>query len=160
MSCLSNLLGLIFALLNYKNRESSLGFSLNVNDMSDTVCSWNDANNTEKGELDIFADDTTTHEVGNTVDEALTKIQGIANKFFVQSYRNSLTIHQERCKILIVSGEHFVGPLQQVTINNKPIEFVNNSKCLGLTIDSKLSWQAHIQKLCKSFSGKIKNLYI
>ena len=66
---------------------------------ADTVCSWNDANNTEKGELDLFADDPTVHEVGNTVDEALTKIQGTANEFFDQSCRNSLTIYPEKCKI-------------------------------------------------------------
>ena len=87
------------------------GFSLNVNDMADNVCSRDDANNTEKGELDLFADDTTAYEVGNTVDEALKQIQGTANKFFDHSHRNSLTIHPEKCKILIVSRERFVGPL-------------------------------------------------
>ena len=55
----------------------------------DNVCGRNDGNNTEKGELDLFADDTTAHEVGNTVDEALTKNQGTANKFFDHSCRNS-----------------------------------------------------------------------
>ena len=72
------------------------GFSLDVNDMADNVCSRNDANNTEKGELDLFADDTTAHEVGNTFNEALKKIQGTANGFFDHSCRNSLTIHPKK----------------------------------------------------------------
>ena len=96
--------------------------------MADNVGSRNDANNTEKGELDLFADDTTVYEVGNTVDEALKKIQGTANEFFDHSCRNFLKIHPEKCKILILFCERFVGPLQQAIINNKPIEIVKQVK--------------------------------
>ena len=63
-----------------------------------------------------------------------------------------LTIHPDKCKIVIISCDRFVSPL--VTINNKQIEVVKSSKCLGLTIDSKLT-----KLISKFFSGKLKSLY-
>ena len=81
------------------------GFSINVNDMADNVCNQKNGNNTEKGELNLFADDTTAHEVGNTVDDALAKIQGTANEFFDHSCRNSLsTLKSVRFSLFLVKA--------------------------------------------------------
>ena len=88
--------------------------------MPEKVCSRNDTATNEKSEVDLFADDSTAHEVGNTVDEALTKLQGTAKELFDNSYKNSLTIiHPDKCKIIIISRDCFVGPIKQVTINLK-----------------------------------------
>ena len=38
---------------------------------------------------------------------------------------------------------------------NSTIEYKSSSKCLGLTIDNKLSWQEHIKDVCKLFSKKV-----
>jgi len=35
----------------------------------------------------------------------------------------------------------------------------SNVKCLGLTIDNKLTWKAHTSKICKNFNTKLKSLY-
>ena len=54
--------------------------------------------------------------------------------------------------------QKFTGSLPQVTINGKHIEDVNSHKCLGITIDKKLSWDKHTPNICKSFAAKIKKL--
>ena len=73
--------------------------------MADNVCNQKNANNTEKGELDLFADDTTAYEVGNTVDDAMAKFQGTANEFFDHSCRNSLsTLKSVRFSLFLVKA--------------------------------------------------------
>ena len=42
-----------------------------------------------------------------------------------------------------------------MTYGSSTIEYKQSSKCLGLTIDNKLSWNEHIGKVCKSFSNKV-----
>ena len=70
-----------------------------------------------------------------------------------------LTIHPGKCKLLIISRTSFTGPLNTIKITNEDVKVVDSAKCLGITIDSKLSWETHIQALCKSLSSKLKKLY-
>ena len=38
------------------------------------------------------------------------------------------------------------------------MNFVSETRCLGVTIDSKLSWSNHSEHLCKSFGKKVKQI--
>ena len=51
-----------------------------------------------------------------------------------------------------------LGPLKPVSFGNKILSYVNTSICLGVVIDSKLSWQPQITAVCKTFSQKVKYL--
>ena len=102
-------------------------FSINVDDMPDNIdC-----------DTELFADDTTGFEVGNTVDSVLTNLQSNLEKVENYSSRNLLTLHPDKCEVLIISKIKFVGPLPELKIGG--------SKCLGITIDEKLSWEPHIE---------------
>ena len=113
----------------------------------------------EGGEVDLFADDSTAIETGDSVDEAMLKMKKTAGKLDKYASKNSLTILPKKCKIIIISRKKFIGPLPQVSISGKHIEVVNKCKCLGITIDQNLSWETHTSNICKSFSAKIKKLY-
>ena len=126
-------------------------FSLNVNDMPEKV--------QQGGEVDLFADDSTAMETGDSVDEAMFKMKHTAEALDKYASKNSLTIHPKKCKIIIFPRRKFTGPLPQVTINGKHIEVVNSHKCLGITIDKKFSWDKHTSNICKWFTAKIKKLY-
>ena len=53
----------------------------------------------------------------------------------------------------------FVAPLKPVILGDRILSYVNSSVCLGVVIDSRLSWQPQITAVCtKSFSRKVKNL--
>ena len=60
---------------------------------------------------------------------------------------------------MILSKSPFIGPLQNVTLEGISIEIVYSTKCLGITIDNRLSWDTHTLKVSQSFSKKLKNLY-
>ena len=124
-------------------------FSVNVNDMCENVdC-----------DLDQFADDSTAHTIGPSVDSVLIDLRKSATQLQNYSKRNSLTIHPDKCEILIISKKRFVGPLMNVELCGKSIEIVRSSKCLGVTLDDELKWDDHVQNVCKSFSQKVKRLY-
>jgi len=119
-------------------------FSINVNDMEDNIdC-----------DLDQFADDSTAHTVADSVDEVLINLRLNAEKLQIYAKRNSLTIHPDKCEIIVLSKHRFVGPLAKVELGGKIIEIVHSSKCLGLTIDQNLTWETHIQNISKGFSQK------
>lgn len=124
-------------------------FSAYVNDMQENLgC-----------DLDQFADDSTLHDCSDTVDNVISSLQ--KNVLAIQNYssRNSLTIHPDKCEVVIISKQRFIGPLPKIEINGKSIAVVKASKCLGITIDQDLSWEDHVQSVSKNFSGKIKKLF-
>ena len=51
--------------------------------------------------LDQFADDSTAHIVGSSVDHVLTNIQKGENEIDNYSNKNLLTIHPDKCKVII-----------------------------------------------------------
>ena len=106
-------------------KESLIGppcFSINVNDMSDcTGCN-----------LDQFADDSSAHTVGSSVDHVLTNIQKGANEIDTYSNKNLLTIHPDKCKVIIISNKRFVCPLMDIKIGRKSVEDTRSSACLEI----------------------------
>ena len=124
-------------------------FSINVNDMQDNLdC-----------DLDQFADDSTIHVCSDTVDNVITSLQRNAAKIQNYASKNSLTIHNDKCEVIIISKQRFIGPLPKIEINGKDIAVVQSSKCLGIAIDQDLSWETHVEIISKNFSGKIKKLF-
>ena len=56
---------------------------------------------------DLFADDSTAIETGDSVDEAMFKMKNTAKKLDKYASKNSLTIHPNKCKIIIISKKTF-----------------------------------------------------
>ena len=124
-------------------------FSINVNDIQDN----------ENCNLDQFADDSTAHTIGTSVDEVLLDLQ--ENMTHLENYaaKNSLTIHPDKCEILILSKNKFIGPLPKLNLDGKKVNIVESSKCVGVTIDKNLNWNIHVRNIAKSFSSKVKKMY-
>ena len=104
-------------------------FSVNVNNMPDI----GDAN------TELFADDSTIFTIGNTVDKVLIDLQNQLDLIAKYSRENSLTIHPEKCQILLLQKQKFIGPLPSLNINDKSIKVTDKAKCLGVVVDSKMS---------------------
>ena len=61
-------------------------------------------------------------------------------------------------KLCLSPLRNFVGPLPCLRYGNRTIEYKVWCKCLGLTIDNRLSWQEHTKNVCDSFSKKVSIL--
>ena len=121
-------------------------FSIFVNNLPELIAS---------GDLFMFADDTTIFMIDKNTDNIILMLQSILDQVYTWCQSNRLMAHESRTEALIISNLNFIGPLPLLTYGNSTIEYKLSSKCLGLTIDNKLSWQEHIKNVCKSFSKKV-----
>ena len=72
--------------------------------------------------------------------------------------RNCLSIHLHKTEIMIISKTNFAGPLQPISLNGDIIKYVSSSKCLGMTVDTKLNWKLQIDNVSSDLSSKLKKL--
>ena len=124
-------------------------FSIHVNDLPEVP---------SQGQIEMFADDTEYYCVGKTEDEVLSALQVGINEISAWCSRNSLTIHPDKSEIMILSRRKFIGPMKAVKLENKVIKVVNESKCLGVTIDSKLKWKTQVKNAASSMNVKLKQI--
>ena len=121
-------------------------FSLYVNDFPESITS---------GELYMFADDTTIFTVSDNIDIIFKAMQDLLDQVFSWCGANRLIAHETKSEALLLSKQRFIGPLLPLKYGEKFIEFKSSCKCLGVTINSNLSWQEHTKSLLKSFNKKI-----
>ena len=121
-------------------------FSIFVNDLPESISS---------GDLFMFADDTTIFTIGENTDNIILTLQSVLDQVYTWCQSNRLIAHESKSEALIISKQSFIGPMPRLTYGNSTIEFKSSSKCLGLTVDNKLSWQEHTKNVCKSFSKKV-----
>jgi len=131
-------------------------YSYHANDLPEAAQGLGLDPDPDEGEM--FADDLTTYCATQTVDQLTQKIQAISNRLQAWAKFNGMVIHPGKTKIIIVSKKRFIGPVQDVTLNDQSIEFVESHKVLGVTIDNKLSWKTHVDKATKEYNTKVKML--
>ena len=121
-------------------------FSLYVNDFPESITS---------GELFMFTDDTTICTVSDNIDIIIKAMQVILDQVLSWCGANRLIAHETKSEALLLPKQRFIGPLLPLKYGEKFIEFKSSCKCLGVTIDSTLSWLEHTKSLLKSFNKKI-----
>ena len=142
-SSFSDLLDMLYGV----PQGSTLGpllFNINLCDL--LLCEYS-------SEFSSFADDTTPYNCGKNYDEVISKVEDTIEKLFNWFQCNNFKTNASKC--------HFsLSPYQPVTIKIKEsaIESSNSEKLLGVTIDSKLSFDDHITILCRKTSHKLHAL--
>ena len=109
-------------------------------------------------ETEMFADDTSASTSAPTYDELFIRLKSLATRLEDWSLLNGMVIHPGKTKIIIFSQKKFIGPAQNVTINNRSLEIVDNHKVLGTVLDNNLNWKPHTEKVAKKFNSKVKML--
>ena len=66
--------------------------------------------------------------------------------------------HPSKTEYTILMRGQFVGPLQAVSLGNSVVTQVKSTRCLGVEIDSDLTWNDHVKELIKSFLQKLNLL--
>ena len=122
-------------------------FTYYINDLTDS---------TTEGNLELYADDTTLHIIGNNVDEVVNGLNRALSEISLWCRNNKLTIHAGKSEAMIISHRAFCGPLRPIKLGDKILNVVSETRCLGIIIDSQLSWNSHTEHLCKSFGKKVK----
>ena len=93
--------------------------------------------------------------INNTLQDSLNKTNDWCNK-------NSMVIHPDKTKSMIIAPrqkQQLHKPTLNLTLGTSNIEQVNEHKLLGVTIDTHLTWNRHIEILMKKLSRNIFLLF-
>ena len=121
-------------------------FSIYVNDFSESI---------SKGELHLYADDTTAFVIGNSTDEVVVKLNLLFEEIHTWCQHYKLTLHTGKTEVMILQKNAFVGPLPPIKCGGNLIEYSNKSKVLGVLLDHRLSWREHVNDVIKSLSRQL-----
>ena len=114
-------------------------------------------------EIFLYADDTMTNCQVDTVDDINFQLQSDIDKVSHWFKQNKLTLNISKSSVLYIGTRRkFMNNLtcnESLTVNNADLEINNNYSYLGLTIDNSLTWNNHVDMLCKKLSSRIGGLY-
>ena len=103
--------------------------------------------------LASYADDNTPYAVGNNIEELIVNLQNASKTLFQWFGDNQMKSNPDRCSFICSSSEKV-----SLLVENKEINNSTHERFIGAKIDSILSFNTHIDDLCKKASLKLKAL--
>lgn len=129
---------------------SALLFSLYINDLPDAV----DIN------LHLYADDSQFYVSAPVADinSCICKMNDSLSAVNNWSLENSISINPSKSKALIVTKKK-INILTPIKIGSDAIEIVDSIVSLGLRLNSDLTWDDHVNKICNEIKGGLCMLW-
>ena len=113
-----------------------------------------------EAETELYADDTTIMASAdvNCIAGLEESLNMCAENIESWSIINKLPLNEGKTKVLTITGKRLakkIMRLPNVKINGKQLDNVNCASLLGLKLEEKLTFDAHVEKLCKKMSQHI-----
>ena len=110
-----------------------------------------------------FADDTLLYQEVDNVKDAQTSLNVEMEKVNQWMKTNQLKLNSSKTKFMVFNPSikkfHKLDKLKLKMDNDKEIEQVEQFKYLGIIIDRKLNWKAHVQSIISKLSRTLGILY-
>ena len=113
------------------------------------------------GSSNIFAGDSAIYTTGKSFMETKCALQSSvydAGRWF-ENNNLPINITKTKCMLIATEGNLNRVALEERTLsldlNGITLEQVPNTPYLGLQLDDKLRWEAHVQKFCRNVSSKL-----
>ena len=121
-------------------------FLLFINDISNFT--------TDGCVTNLFADDGMIYASGDSVSEVQLKLQNCLINISKWYRENRLKINSDKSKVMLVGSKAQLKSLNVdefiLNYEGMPLELVENAKYLGMSINSDISWDFHVQRLCQN----------
>jgi hypothetical protein len=127
-------------------------FLLYINDLPDSL------DNTTPC---LYADDTQIFSSAKDSVELIFNLTNDLNKISQWLTSNKLQHHSTKTKLMYVGSKHNLHKINDdfsVMLNGKRIPRVHSISCLGVTLDETLSWDEHIETICKKVGAGVGTL--
>lgn len=105
-----------------------------------------------------FADDTALLAVDQDLEASMAKLQRECNKLIDWSKKWRIKLNELKSIHIIFTNKRIVEP-PPLIINGTIVPYENEAKYLGLTLDAKLRWKAHVKKKRTELGLKYKQYY-
>ncbi len=105
----------------------------------------------------MFADDTNLTYASNNIYEINHNFNEDLASVSEWLSANKLTLNQTKTEFMLIGSRQRINTFQStplLAINNVPVKQVSHTKSLGVHIEN-LSWNVHIEKLCKKVASGI-----
>ena len=112
-------------------------------------------------QLDLYADDTTVTASADVKDLATlnSSLNKSVSEIQLWASANKLPLNEDKTKVLTITGKRRVANINRsdidVIVNGKQLSNVDCATLLGVEIDSKLSFNEHVEKICKKLASRI-----
>ena len=107
----------------------------------------------------MYADDTQIFSSSYDANELVVKLNSDLARVRNWLIENKLQMHPSKSKLMFIGSScnlNNKNTEQPVVVNNIPVSRTDtHKKCLGVQIDEKLSWDSHIDMICKKISAGI-----
>ena len=112
-------------------------------------------------QLDLYADDTTVTAFADVKNLATlsSSLNKSVSEIQLWASANKLPLNEDKTKVHTITGKRCVANINgtdiDVFVNGKQLSNVDCATLLGVEIDSKLSFDEHIEKVCKKLASRI-----
>ena len=106
----------------------------------------------------MYADDTRLTYAGDCVDNLRLYLNQDLENVLKWLRANKLTLNRTKTEFMLIGARQRLSTLAvspTVTIYDNQVSQVTTAKSLGVTIDNKLDWRSHIDKLTKKVASGI-----
>ena len=113
--------------------------------------------------LTQFADDSTlTYTSSESLEHARKTIEKEFKKVLIWLAANKLIINLNKTHLMVFTNSHRAEPDKSITIsaNDQTISEITETKFLGVILDNKLCWDAHIKHISNKMSKSVAILKI
>ena len=101
--------------------------------------------------LTNYADDNTPYAINSNVDTLISTLENDTKTLIEWFNDNYFKMNSDKCHLLVTNH----GDNLHALIGNETIMSSESVKLLGIHIDNKLTFNEHVQKLCKKVSLKL-----
>ena len=112
----------------------------------------------------MYADDTTFHVNEDNIDDLNYKLNAEARYIAEWCQDNKMVINTSKIKCMLITTTHKRRSLSDageglyISLGNKIIEQVKHEQMLGVWVDDQLTWDEHINRLCKIIGSRLSLL--
>ncbi len=106
----------------------------------------------------LYADDTQIFASSDNYDELVELLSSDLKNISRWLSDNKLQHHTTKTKLMFIGSRYNIKNKigdNLVTFKNKPLKRYRSFKCLGVELDEHLSWEVHINAICKKFGAGI-----
>ena len=101
-------------------------------------------------EFACYTDDNTPFFVGDDLSDVILKLQNASKTLLEWFSDNQMKVNPDKCHFICSSGVK-----TSIMIENEETRNSSCEKLLGVFFDSKLTFQSHIDNICKKASQKL-----
>jgi hypothetical protein len=117
----------------------------------------NDVPQTPDSTIATFADDTAVMATGRTPSESTAKLRRAAENIVSWTHKWRIKLNEAKSTFVHFTNQKTFH--QTITLNGVTLQPANTAKYLGMTLDTKLRWKAHVKKKHQELQIKLRKLY-